>query len=55
MLREVPEHVLERLLARIPAGRFGTADDVARGVEYLVRDGDYITGACLNVNGGLYM
>jgi acetoacetyl-CoA reductase len=55
MLRGVPEHVLERLLSRIPAGRFGDADDVAKGVEYLVRDGDYITGACLNINGGLYM
>jgi acetoacetyl-CoA reductase len=55
MLRGVPEHVLERLLARIPAGRFGDSDEVAKGVEYLVRDGDYITGACLNINGGLYM
>jgi acetoacetyl-CoA reductase len=55
MLRGVPEHVLERLLGRIPAGRFGTADEVAQAVEYLVRDGDYVTGACLNINGGLYM
>jgi acetoacetyl-CoA reductase len=55
MLRDVPEHVLERLVARIPLGRFGDADEVARGVEYLVRDGGYITGSCLNINGGLYM
>jgi acetoacetyl-CoA reductase len=55
MLRGVPEHVLERLVSRIPLGRFGDADDVARGVEYLVRDGGYITGSCLNINGGLYM
>ena len=55
MLRGVPEHVLERLVARIPLGRFGDADEVARGVEYLVRDGGYITGSCLNINGGLYM
>jgi acetoacetyl-CoA reductase len=55
MLRGVPEHVQERLLARIPLGRFGDADEIARGVLYLVRDGDYITGTCLNINGGLYM
>jgi len=55
MLRGVPEHVLERLVARIPLGRFGDADEVARGVEYLIRDGGYITGSCLNINGGLYM
>jgi len=55
MLRGVPEHVLERLLARIPLGRFGDPDEIARGVVYLVRDGGYITGTCLNINGGLYM
>ncbi len=55
MLRGVPEHVLERLLARIPLGRFGDPDEIARGVLYLVRDGEYITGTCLNINGGLYM
>jgi acetoacetyl-CoA reductase len=55
MLRGVPEHIAERLLARIPLGRFGDPDDIARGVLYLVRDGDYITGTSLNINGGLYM
>jgi 3-hydroxybutyryl-CoA dehydratase len=35
MLRGVPEHVLERLLARIPLGRFGDADEIARGVRAL--------------------
>jgi acetoacetyl-CoA reductase len=55
MLRGVPEHVLEKLLARVPLGRFGEADEIARGVLYLVRDGEYVTGTCLNINGGLYM
>jgi len=55
MLRSVPEHVVERLLARIPLGRFGQPDEIARGVLYLVRDGEYVTGTCLNINGGLYM
>jgi acetoacetyl-CoA reductase len=55
MLRAVPDHVRERLLGRVPLGRFGEPDEIARGVVYLVRDGGYITGACLDVNGGLYM
>ena len=55
MLRGVSERVMERLLARVPLGRFGDADDVARGVVFLVRDGAYVTGTCLNINGGLYM
>ena len=33
----------------------GPVYEVARGVLYLVRDGEYITGSCLNINGGLYM
>jgi acetoacetyl-CoA reductase len=53
MLRQVPERVAENLLARIPLGRFGTPDDVARGVLFLARDGDYVTGTCLDINGGL--
>ena len=47
MLRGVPEHVREKLLARVPLGRFGEPDEIARGVLYLVRDGEYITGTCL--------
>jgi acetoacetyl-CoA reductase len=55
MLRGVPEHVREKLLARVPLGRFGESEEIARGVVYLVRDGEYITGTCLNINGGVYM
>ena len=39
---------------RIPAGRFGTAEEVAETVLMLVRNG-YITGQTININGGLYM
>ena len=36
--------------------RFGTAEEVARAVVYIVSsDGDYITGAELSINGGLLM
>jgi 3-oxoacyl-[acyl-carrier protein] reductase len=40
--------------AMIPAGRFGTADEVARAAILLATDG-FITGQTINVNGGLYM
>lgn len=55
MLRAVPDEIRARLLERVPVRRFGTAEDVAAAVLYLVRDGAYVTGACIDVNGGLAM
>lgn len=44
------------LLAQIPLGRLGSADDVAQAVAFLVSAGaGYITGTELHVNGGMYM
>jgi 3-oxoacyl-[acyl-carrier protein] reductase len=43
-------------LAQIPAGRFGSAAEVAATVAFLAsREAGYITGQTLHVNGGLYM
>jgi 3-oxoacyl-[acyl-carrier protein] reductase len=56
MVANIPDKVKERLLAQIPLHRFGTAEEVARAVVYIVSsDGDYITGAELSINGGLLM
>jgi acetoacetyl-CoA reductase len=55
MFTGVPEKVKEMILKRIPLGRVGTAQEIARAVRYLIVDGDYITGQMLNVNGGIYM
>jgi 3-oxoacyl-[acyl-carrier protein] reductase len=56
MVTAIPDKVRERLLAQIPLHRFGTAEEVARAVVYIVSsDGDYITGAELSINGGLLM
>ena len=56
MVAGIPDKVKDRLLAQIPLKRFGTAEEVARAVVYIVSsDGDYITGAELSINGGLLM
>jgi len=56
MIEGIPEKVRNRLLDQIPLRRFGSAEEVARAVTYLVSsDGDYITGAELSINGGLLM
>ncbi|CAM3843780.1 3-oxoacyl-[acyl-carrier-protein] reductase [Alicyclobacillus pomorum] len=55
MVAAVPEKVQEKIIAKIPLGRFGTPKEVAKAVRFLVVDGDYITGQSINVNGGMYM
>jgi 3-oxoacyl-[acyl-carrier protein] reductase len=46
----------ERLMGQIPAGRFGTPQDVAESVVFLASDeAAYITGQSLHVNGGMAM
>jgi 3-oxoacyl-[acyl-carrier protein] reductase len=50
------EEQRERTLAQIPAGRLGTADEVAAGVVFLAsREAGYVTGHTLHVNGGMAM
>ena len=56
MVTGIPDKVRNRLLEQIPMRRFGGAEEVARACVYLCsRDGDYITGAELSINGGLFM
>ena len=56
MVRAVPEDVLTKIVARIPVGRLGTAEDIARGVVFLTGDdADFITGSTLSINGGQHM
>ncbi len=55
MYVSIPEKAKEAILKRIPLGRTGTPQEIARSVRYLIVDGDYITGQTLNVNGGIYM
>jgi 3-oxoacyl-[acyl-carrier protein] reductase len=56
MTDELPEKAREELAAQIPLGRFGTAEEVAHAVLFLVSEqAGYITGQVLGVNGGMYM
>jgi acetoacetyl-CoA reductase/3-oxoacyl-[acyl-carrier protein] reductase len=55
MLAKVAPEVQEQIKARIPMGRFGEPDEVAKVVVFVAADGDYITGQQINVNGGIYM
>ncbi|ODU96373.1 MAG: 3-oxoacyl-ACP reductase [Rubrivivax sp. SCN 70-15] len=52
----LPEATKAALLAQIPLGRLGAADEVAHAVAFLAsREAGYITGTELHVNGGMYM
>jgi acetoacetyl-CoA reductase len=55
MLAKVPANVQDQIKAKIPMGRFGQPEEVAKAVLFLAADGDYITGQQINVNGGVYM
>jgi 3-oxoacyl-[acyl-carrier protein] reductase len=56
MTRSLPESARAALLARIPLGRLGSAEDVAEAVAFLAGPGaSYVTGTTLHVNGGMLM
>ena len=56
MVRAVPEEVLKKIVARIPVGRLGKAEEIARGVLFLVADdAGFITGSTVSINGGQHM
>jgi 3-oxoacyl-[acyl-carrier protein] reductase len=56
MTDALPEKTKEELMAQIPLGRLGSADDIAHAVLFLAAENSgYITGQVLAVNGGMYM
>jgi 3-oxoacyl-[acyl-carrier protein] reductase len=56
MTEKLSQEIRERLMANVPLGRLGRPEDVAKTVRFLVSDdAAYITGAVINVNGGMYM
>ncbi len=56
MVRAVPPEILEKIIAKIPVQRLGTAEDIARTVLFLTADeASFITGSTVSVNGGQHM
>ena len=56
MVAAVPADVLEKIVAKIPVGRLGQAQEIARGVAFLVgEDAGFVTGSTLSLNGGQHM
>lgn len=56
MTRELPDEQRTALLAQVPLGRLGLAQDIAAAVTFLASDAAaYITGETLHVNGGMLM
>ena len=56
MTSDLPEEIKAKVLAEIPLGTMGTAEDVAAAVAYLVsEEARYVTGQFIHVNGGMWM
>jgi 3-oxoacyl-(acyl-carrier-protein) reductase len=55
MVTNLTEEVQQALLSKIPLGRFGKPEEVAAITRFLVTEGGYVTGAQININGGMYM
>ena len=56
MVAAVPQEVLGKIIAKIPVNRLGKAEEIARGVAFLVdENAGFITGSTLSINGGQHM
>jgi len=55
MLMDVPENIRQRILDKIPMGRFGKPEEIAACVRYIVTEGGYMTAQAISINGGVYI
>jgi acetoacetyl-CoA reductase len=56
MVAAVPADVLQKIVAKIPVGRLGHAEEIARGVAFLCsEEAGFVTGSTLSINGGQHM
>ncbi len=54
MTGAIPEEAQEKIIKTIPMGRFGQPEDIAQAVRFCIEN-EYMTGATLDINGGVYM
>jgi acetoacetyl-CoA reductase len=54
MTAAIPEEMQEKIVKTIPMGRFGQPEDIAQAVRFCIEN-EYMTGATLDINGGVYM
>ena len=56
MVAAVPQPVLDKIVAKIPAGRLGMASEIARGVAFFASENaGFVTGSTMSINGGQHM
>ena len=56
MVAAVPQDVLAKIVSRVPVGRLGHAEEIARGVAFLcAEDAGFVTGSTMSINGGQHM
>ncbi|MDB5887736.1 MAG: 3-ketoacyl-ACP reductase, partial [Rhodocyclales bacterium] len=56
MVMAIKEEVRDAIIATVPAGRLGKPEEIGDLCAYLASDkAGYITGATININGGLHM
>jgi acetoacetyl-CoA reductase len=55
MVAAMKPEALERVVATIPAGRLGEAEEIARAVVFLAADPGFINGSTLTINGAQYI
>jgi len=54
MTSDLSPEIKAGILGRIPLGRMGTPEEIAKVVCFLATEGSYITGTTIHVNGGMY-
>jgi len=55
MTAELSDEIKAGIFSRIPLGRMGRPEEIAKAVRYLAVDASYCTGTVLHVNGGMYL
>ncbi|UMZ74139.1 3-oxoacyl-[acyl-carrier-protein] reductase [Natranaerofaba carboxydovora] len=55
MTEKIPDNIKEKIIKKIPMGRFADKEEIAHAVTFLIVHGTYITGQTININGGMYM